>query len=370
MSLNIKEIVIKRDRGGIGMSKLNSKLKLYGYDLLGDKGEEGIRYAWRYGENKYLLESAAFTEKTKGIEQNICGYTTSVSMGCILKALGRQCKFCRTGKFLPFSNMLTSIDIAKQNILMVLTDINCSDHEKIRNSKREFAYMGQGEPGYSYTQLRIAIKLTNIVMKILKQDVYRHIISTSGILEMIEGYKKDIKMGYFESKVTLHYSLHAALNRNDIMPINHIYPYQSVLSELSDIYTLTGEKPCIGIILFKNFSCDNKSYSNDIDAINNILNEIDPEVFRISLCEFNNSGDLGKSDSFTKEECEEMLNIAKNKGFEAKLFSSFGKKEVAACGMLGGKEPANKIKNKWIELEKYADELIQQAIEILKKDEN
>lgn len=350
------------------MSKVNSKLKLYGYDLLGENGEEGIRYAWKYGENKNLLESAGFVEKTKGIEQNICGYTTSVSMGCILKALGRQCKFCRTGKFLTFSNMLTATDIAKQNILMVLTDMKCSEHEKIRNSKREFAYMGQGEPGYSYSQLRIAIKLTNIAMKILKQDVYRHIISTSGIVEMIEGYKNDIKAEYFGSKVTLHYSLHTTLNRNDIMPINYIYPYKSVLNELSDIYKLTGEKPCIGIILFKNFSCSNNNYSNSAEVINNILDEIDSKVFRISLCEFNNSGDLGKSDSFTQEECEEILNIAKNKGFEAKLFSSFGKKEVAACGMLGGKEPSNKIKNKWVELDKYADELIEQALEILKKD--
>lgn len=354
------------------MEMLNSQLKLYGYDLLGDEGKEGIRYAWKYGDNRNLLESAAFIEKTKGVEQNICGYTTSVSMGCILTALGKPCRFCRTGKMVPFSNMLTAVDIAKQNVLMVLTDMNCSDNTDIIDNKREFAYMGQGEPGYSYAQLRIAIKITNIIMKELNQNVYRHIISTSGIPEMIAAYKRDVETNFFDSRVTMHFSLHATSKRSEIMPINSVYPYEYVLNELSSIYDLTGEKPCIGIMLLNNFSSGNNklsSYSNDAGIIRDILQELDPSVFRISLCEFNNSDDLGTANSFSKEECEEILQIAKNKGFEAKLFSSFGKKEIAACGMLGGKEPEKKIKDKWIKLEKYTDELIKKAIETMKRDE-
>lgn len=352
------------------MKTLNSQLKLCGYDLLGNKGEEGIRYAWKYGNKEHLLESAAFIQKTKGIEEQICGYTTSVSMGCILRALGCACRFCRTGKRLPFSNMLTALDITKQNVLMVLTDMNCSDNSMIRTNKREFAYMGQGEPGYSYVQLRIAIKLTDIIMKILNQTVHRHLIATSGIPEMIEAYKKDISTKFFDSRVTMHFSLHATSRRNDIMPINFVYPYTSVLSSLSDIYDLTGEKPCIGIMLLNNFSPTNSSfsYSNDIETIQEILQELDPKLFRVSLCEFNDSEDLGVANCFSEDECSEMLKMAKQKGFEAKLFSSFGKKETAACGMLGGKEPQNQIKRKWIDLEKYADELIEKAINEIQGD--
>jgi hypothetical protein len=49
---------------------------------------------------------------------------------------------------LPFSDMLSSYDIAKQNVFMVLADMNCSEHSELHQSPREFAYMGQGESGY------------------------------------------------------------------------------------------------------------------------------------------------------------------------------------------------------------------------------
>lgn len=346
---------------------LNSKLKLCGYDLLGDQGEEGIRYAWQYENNKYLLESAAFIEKTKNKVQNISGYTTSVSMGCILKSLGRACRFCRTGKVLPFSNMLSAVDIAKQNVLMVLTDLACSDHLQLKTNKREFAYMGQGEPGYSYAQLRLAIKLTNMVMKKLDQEVFRHIISTSGIIEMIDLYKEDIKNNYFDSRVTMHFSLHATTKRDDIMPINHIYPYKDVLKSLEEIYTLTGEKVCIGIMLLNQFPipyCE-EGYTNNKHMIETILKDINPKTFRISLCEYNNIDVVVQSSGLTTNDYEEILTTVKENGFEAKLFSSFAKKEVAACGLLGGKEPSKNIKSKWENLEIEAEELILEALKEL-----
>lgn len=351
------------------MDQIASKLKLRGYDLLGEEGQEGIRYAWKYADNKNLLESAAFVEKTKGMNQNISGYTTSVSLGCILRSIGCPCSFCRTGKMLPFSKMLSAVDIAKQNILMVLTDLNCSDHIELRSNKREFAYMGQGEPGYSYTQVRMAIKITNAVMKTLGQEVHRHIISTSGVPEMIVAFKDDIKNIFFDSRVTMHFSLHATEERDSIMPINCIYPYKSVLGELSPLYNLTGEKPCIGIILFNKFKPSNNkfTYSNDTETIEKVLNDIDSSVFRISLCEFNNVGDLGKSESFEKTKTDEIVELAKEKGFEVKLFSSFGKKEKSACGMLGGKEPEKNISDKWIKLEEDADKLIKEALKEIEK---
>lgn len=145
-------------------------MDIVGYDILEDGG---LRYAWKDARFKKCIESAAFINRSKGKLEDICGYTTSVSSGCILRTQGNQCAFCRTGNVLPFGGLLTYKEIAKQNIFMVLSDIYCEDHPELHNKKREFAYMGQGEPGYSYSQVRMAIELTNTVMRELNQQVFR-----------------------------------------------------------------------------------------------------------------------------------------------------------------------------------------------------
>ena len=123
---------------------MKTQIKLVGYDLIGQEGSEGIRYVWKDIECRPLLESASFINKTKGVKDNISGYTSSVSMGCILKHLGYACKFCRTGAVLPYSGMLSAYDIAKENLLMVLVDMERPYHIDLSTKKREFAYMGQG----------------------------------------------------------------------------------------------------------------------------------------------------------------------------------------------------------------------------------
>lgn len=163
-------------------------MDIVGYDILEDGG---LRYAWKDARFKKCIESAAFINRSKGKLEDICGYTTSVSSGCILRTQGNQCAFCRTGNVLPFGGLLTYKEIAKQNIFMVLSDIYCEDHPELHNKKREFAYMGQGEPGYSYSQVRMAIELTNTVMRELNQQVYRHIFATCGIPEAVDNYMSD-----------------------------------------------------------------------------------------------------------------------------------------------------------------------------------
>lgn len=344
---------------------MKSKISIKGYDLLGHAGTDGIRYAWTYVGSNQMLESAAFPQHRKHTYDNICGYTTSVSLGCVLRQMGYACKFCKTGSILRFKDFLSPLDIAKQNIFMVLSDINCSDHRMDVQSPREFAYMGQGEPGYSYTQLRLAIKLTDIVMEKLGQQVYRHIISTAGVPEMIEAYKNDLKSDFYKNRVTIHYSLHATEERQIIMPIDEKYSYHSVLDSMQDINFLSGEKPCIGILLFNEYSPRNSStsYTNDLSHIKEILHCIDPERFRISFCEFNACDDVGTSRIYEQTNANSILEYAIKNGYESKLFSSFGKEESTACGMLGGKEPFEQAGLKWLELEKEAERLIFETYE-------
>jgi len=340
-----------------------NRIQLLGFDRLGEKGQDGIRYAWKCDGYTYLLESAAFKNKTKGLQSKISGYTTSVSLGCILKYMGVACKFCRTGRMLPFSTFLSAKEIAKQNVLMVLLDMKSKDKESWQK-EREFAYMGQGEPGYSYTQLRQAIKITDCVLQKLGQNTYRHIISTSGIDEMLMALAHDLETHYFETRVTVHYSLHGTRWRSKVMPINMLYPYEYSLELLKKISAIIDEKICLGVLLLNGFCPDsvNENYKTEKEDLDVILNLLDNQYFRFSLCEYNSieDGD-GISDIYPEKQAQELLDYIRKRGFEGKMFSSFGKKEKTACGMLGGQKPEFNVDTSWKELEIYAESLIDEA---------
>lgn len=348
---------------------MQTQIKLTGYDFIGEDGNDGIRYVWENERYVPLIESIAFVNKTKGIEGNISGYTTSVTAGCVLKYLGYACKFCRTGAVLPFSGFLSAYDIAKENILMVLMDMEHHHPIDLSTHEREFAYMGQGEPGYSYAQLRLAIKLTDHVMNILGQKVHRHIISTSGVPEMVWAVCDDVKSNYYDSRITMHFSLHSLSLRNQLMPINSKYPYQEVLNCLKEFSDLSREKVCIGMLLFQNFipKKERCTFTTSINEIDVLLKNIDKEHFRISLCEYNTSSDVGYCEQFSKEKAIEYYDYIKNRGFEVKLFSSFGQKENSACGMLAGQTPQNCYNEELKRLELYADKLIKDAYLHMKK---
>ena len=334
-------------------------ISIVGYDKL-NRGQDGLRFAWGDIGNTPYLESAAFVNKTKNVDGDICGYTTSVSRGCVLSSMGLACKFCRTGNCLPFYGFLNEREIAKQNVFMVLTDLYCDKHPEIKVKKREFAYMGQGEPGFSYNQVRVAIEITNSVMKELNQTVYRHIFATCGIPRAIRAFAEDLR-SFFTERVTLHFSLHATNGRDMIMPINRVYPYQESLEELYKIYDISKEKPCIGILLLNDYQPKGatESYSNLIGEVLSIAKELNPEKGRVSLCEVNSSPDVGQSAFYSSIKAEELLNAVHELGFEAKLFSSFGQSEQTACGMLGGKEPSHYASKKWKELDQIANELVE-----------
>lgn len=342
------------------MGMNTSQFKIIGYDRLGKDNIEGLRFAWKKENVSNYIESAAFINRRKDINENICGYTTSVSAGCVLRTFKSQCSFCRTGNLLPFAGFLSYKEIAKQNVFMVLTDMYCKDNPNLANKKREFAYMGQGEPGYSYSQVRLAIELTNRIMRQLDQSVYRHVFATCGVPEAIYAYKNDLR-DFFTERVTLHFSLHATQQRSKVMPINDLYSYKDIISSLDDILDISGEKPCIGIMLFQNFKPYNKifDYTNSYDVIKKILLELDPLKIRLSFCEYNESSDIGSAMTYSIEEAYAILQMAKKLGFEAKLFSSFGKEKQTACGMLGAKEPEKRASIHWQELDEMANELIE-----------
>lgn len=334
-------------------------INIKGYDLIGPNDPIGVRFVW--GGNRFgtLVESASFNARTKLGGEPTSAYTTSVSAGCILRCQGCPCVFCRTGSVLPFGGLLTYKEIAKQNIFMVLVDMNCGRPTSLANQPREFAYMGQGEPGYSYSQVRMAIELTNRAMKELGQTVYRHIIATSGLPEVIESIKTDIHH-YYTERVTLHLSLHAAKQRSRLMPINEIYPLGDVIKHADALAAVSKEKLCVGIMLFWNFRCmgGTQAYSNTIENLMPLLDMLDPSFYRLSFCEYNAAPDIANAETYPEVEKQRLMHAVKNLHFEAKFFSSFGKKELAACGLLGGKLPDYKVPEEWCRFEVMAEELI------------
>jgi adenine C2-methylase RlmN of 23S rRNA A2503 and tRNA A37 len=229
-----------------------------------------------------------------------------------------------------------------QNVFMVMSDIDQSIHDPAANNLREFAYMGQGEPGFSYTQLRQAIRVTDQAMYLLNQKVYRHILATSGVVEMVDALIFDLQNNFFgETRVTFHYSLHATQRRTDVMPINELYDFKDIIRRLPILQNLTGEKPCVGVLIFKDYCNKNnpQHYYTNEDEIERMANLLNPEICRISLCEFNPCDNIGTNSVVSHDEASRLVKKLEIKGFEVKLFASFGKQENTACGLLGGTMP-------------------------------
>lgn len=337
---------------------------LKGYILLGGRGIDGIKYIWE--RNGRHVESLAFNRRLKDSQDlsvhRISAYTCSVSYGCRLSCNQHQCRFCETG-MVPYVGDVCAEDIALQNIFMAEYDSDCPSFPLVRGNEREFAFMGQGEPGLCYPAVRRAIQLTDFAMERIRQQVHRYIISTCGICDFIPILINDIDKGLFKNKITLHFSLHAVgAERTTLMPVNEEHNYKKFIKECEKFYSATGEKIGVGVLLFNKyrFSGDlesGKTYTLTPKRLETILQELDKDIFRIDLCDVNRTS-WGSQSALSNENATRLLELVKRKGFEAKLFSSFGDSEQSGCGMLSSSMdnitlPGNKTKsqfNKSLEL--------------------
>lgn len=327
-------------------------LKLHGYTLLGPRGADGIKYYWE--KNGRFVESLAFNSRLKTDERNlenekVSAYTTSVSFGCILSSDSTQCKFCETGT-IGFKGYLTAEEIALQNIFMAEYDSDCPSYPRVKGNTREFAYMGQGEPGHAYHLVRESILLTDCAMRIINQKVERYIISSCGVKGFIPLLINDLKNKVFENKVTVHFSLNVIdSDRNILMPINKDYDYNQFIKECKELYKCTEEKIGVGILILDEFVTSpetNSSYTLTEENLKNILKKLDPDTFKIDLCDYN-STTIDKQSQVSNEYANKLLKVVTDAGFEGKLFSSFGTDKGSGCGMLkssleGSKQPGNK----------------------------
>jgi len=330
---------------------------LDGHILLGARGKEGIKYFWQKDGDR--VESLAFNKRQsephsdpeiRVRDENISAYTTSTSLGCILRESNKHCRFCETGTR-DFRGILSAEEIALQNIFMATYDSNCPSFPEVRDHSREFAFMGQGEPGFSYPQIRKAILLTDCAMELIKQKIYRYVISTCGIPDFGDLLIEDVKRGVFKNRISLHFSLHAVgADRKAIMPIDSDFRYERFIKICEKFYrtakdTFGGEEKIgVGVLAFKDFlpSLYPNTGTEAVSPITltqkkvkAILDELNPEVFRIDLSEFNIAPTATKSShKMSNEDTTKLRNYIESRGFEVKLFSSFGIGKDAECGLL------------------------------------
>lgn len=325
---------------------------LNGHTLIGGRGRDGIKYYWKKNGDK--VESVAFNHrlcepdpKHEADDMNISAYTLSTSFGCVLTASNQQCRFCETGSR-TFKGFLSAEEIAMQAIFMANYDADCLSFPEVRNHRREFAFMGQGEPGLNYPAVRESIRLIDRAMEEIGQTVHRYIISSCGITTFIPGLIEDIRRETFKNKVSLHFSLHGiGKARTELMPIETEYGYQDFIHCCEDFFRVEKEmfgvadKIGVGLLMFKKFvpsvragEVAPQSTTLDTKQLTLILKELDPEVFRIDLSDFNHTSVTEQSEEISNEEAHELLTCAESMGFEAKIFSSFGRDRHSGCGML------------------------------------
>lgn len=358
---------------GAVVTKAETPFTLEGYTLLGGRGIDGIKYHWRKDGKR--VESLAFNRRLKdSVDQDVkktSAYTISASYGCQLSATGMQCIFCETGKQ-KYNGNLHAEEMALQGIFMAEYDGDCPSFEEVRGNKREFAYMGQGEPGLNYPAVRQSILLTDRAMSMIHQTVSRHIISTCGISEFMPSLIDDIKCGFYKSQVTLHFSLNTiGEERNLLMPINQEYDYTDFIKCCLKFREVSGEKIGVGILMFNEFHLNDRNaenYTLTPEKLEQILEKLDKDIFRIDLCDMNKIS-MGKQTPFRNEDAKKLCEVFRGMGFEGKTFSSFGDNEQSGCGMLNSNTDAmNEPGAKTIEHFNAAVDLLNRAKEEIRRE--
>lgn len=325
------------EKGKAVESKKEYPFSIYGYHLLGTAGEDGIKYVWEIDGKS--VESVAFNRRLRiphGDEDvsNTSAYCVSSSIGCPFSREKKQCLFCATG-MRNFERNLKADEIALQCIFMAEYDSDCPSYPQVRNNKREFAFMGQGEPGLQYTSIREAIILTDYALATIEQEISRYIICTIGVSDFIPSLIEDIRHGVYKNPVTVHFSLNVGDGDRDLlMPMNKEYSYKDFIQECELLYSCTQTKIGVSIMLLDNFDCGTGSkYTLTEEKLGRILDELDSNIFKIDLCFVNKVGAI-KNTPVSKEKADSLLSYVHSRGFEGKEFSSFGEGAKAGCGML------------------------------------
>ena len=241
-------------------------------------------------------------------------YGTSI---CISSQVGCNmgCHFCESGRLKKVRD-LTAGEMVEQ-ILKVEEDI------KMRIT--HVVIMGIGEPFDNFDNFKRFVEIINYQKGINIGS--RHItVSTSGIIPKIKEFEQ------FPYQVNLAISLHAPNDkiRNELMPINKVYPIKDLIKELKNYIKITNRRVTFEYILLDGI--------NDTEmCANELCNLVEGMNCYINLIPYNETNNLGYKRS-KKDTISKFYDIIKKRKINVTIRREFGTNISAACGQLRSKK--------------------------------
>lgn len=264
------------------------------------------------GSVKFLLE---LWDKEQ-IEMILMPYEKTATL-CISSQVGcaRRCKFCATAAMGLTRNLYTS-EIVGQLLLA----------KKYIKDRRltNVVFMGMGEPLDNYDNVVQAVRIITSD-KALNLSPRRITISTSGVIPKIKKLVED------DIKVKLAVSLNAVFDakRDEIMPINKIFPLSDLKKTLLDFRHATAYRVTYEYVMIKNFNME------DDDAYA-LLKFLGDQSCKLNLIAWNKVEGL-EYESPSEREIEAFRAKLSTLQCPVLLRTSRGSDIAGACGQLAGK---------------------------------
>lgn len=263
------------------------------------------------GTQKFLFQLADGNLIETVLMSHDYGYSVCVTseVGCNM-----NCQFCASGMKKKLRNLETYEMILQ--ILMV---------EKITNLKvSHVVVMGIGEPFDNYENVLDFLHIINYPLGL--EIGARHItVSTCGLIPKIKEYAN------FDLQVNLAISLHAPNNeiRNQIMPINKVYPIEELVEAIAEYITKTNRRVTIEYILLRGIN-------DTIACANELANLLHGLNVYINLIPYNEVKEKPFKRS-TPEAMHAFYDQLKKRSLNVTLRREQGSDIDAACGQLRSK---------------------------------
>ncbi len=268
-------------------------------------------YKSKDGSVKFLLElwDHSVIEMILMPSEKSATLCLSSQVGC-----SRKCKFCATGKLGLKRNLQTSEIIGQ----LLLAKKYIKDR-KLTN----VVFMGMGEPLDNYDNVVQAVRIFTDE-KAVNLRSRKITISTCGLIPKINLLANE------DIKVKLAVSLNAVLDskRDEIMPVNKVFPLSDLKKTLLDFRHKTSYKITFEYVMIKNFNMGN-------DDVRALLKFLGDQSCKLNLIAWNPVEGLDY-ESPSEKEIEEFK--AKLSQLQCPIIQrdSRGNDIKGACGQLAG----------------------------------
>lgn len=232
----------------------------------------------------------------------------SSQVGC-----GFGCLFCASGKH-GLKRNLNTAEIVEQYLAVFWDEGVLPSH---------IVMMGMGEPFDNYDNV---IKALNIISDKngLCIGARKITVSTCGVVPGILRFAEEGKQ--FELSVSLHASSDEL--RNKIMPVNMVYPLDTLLEACRTFYLKTGRIVTFEYVLIKDFN-DKVKHGYELAML---LSRVKP--CRVNLIPLSVVDDKSPYRPSTRKRMEDFVRILGDYGINTTIRMSKGDDIKAACGQI------------------------------------